>query len=499
MQKIVKRLFSAPSIRLNTLVVLEVVILLMVSLGGLFYFTRKSLVEESKKDALQRLEGAVQHVDNVLLSIEQTAGNFYIDLSEHLNRPDRIQNYCRHMVECNPNIMGCAIAFKPGYYEGRDLFMSYVHRRKYNSPELVITDQPVNIPYTKQEWYTTTMTTGRPGWIDPRQNIDSKSEPVVTFCLPIHDKNHERVGVMGVGLSVNLLSQIVLENKPSPHSYSLMLGHDGTYIVHPDRKKLSGQTVFDNPDVANSPTAIAAARATLKGVAGEGSFSMNDETWYAFYKPFVRNDVPGRSMESLEWTISTIYPKADIFGEYNHLVFHVLGIVLIGLLVFHFLARKAIRGQMKPLAVLTESAERIAEGHYDDTISDTKRTDEIGVFQRHFQVMQQALAADISRQEEQQAILNERHEQLRKLYREIQENDQVKTTFLHNVTNRMIAPSESILESVTTLCDNYQDIALADANRETENIKQQSETILELLSHKFTVSSTERRKEVDHE
>lgn len=56
MQKIIKKIFSAPAIRLNVLVIIETVLLLMVTLGALFYFSRQALVIESKKDAEQRLE-----------------------------------------------------------------------------------------------------------------------------------------------------------------------------------------------------------------------------------------------------------------------------------------------------------------------------------------------------------------------------------------------------------------------------------------------------------
>lgn len=489
MQKKIKKAFSAPSIRLKTLVVLEILTLLLVSLGGLFYFTRKALVEESKKDAEQRLEGTVQHVDNVLMSIEQTAGNFYYELLDNLDKPERMADYCRKLVECNQDIVGCAIAFEPNYYPNHELFFTYVHRKSYNSPELLVSEGLPGNPYTKQFWYTETMKTCRPAWLDPRQNQDNGLEPIVTFCLPIRDKSTECVGVIAVGLSVSLLSQMVLETKPSPNSYSILLGHDGSYIVHPDRLKLSGQTVFQQPDVVESPSAIHAAEAMLEGGTGNMSFKLNDFTWYLFYKPFLRADIPGRSMEALNWSIATIYPKSDIFGEYYHLVLHVLVIVIIGFLIFFVLCRMVIRKQLKPLTYLTESAERIAEGHYDETIPDTNRDDELGIFQKHFQIMQKALAANVSKKEELHNTLNERREELRKTHQQIQEDDHVKTTFLHNVTNRMIAPSEAIIKSVNYLCDNYQDISLVRANKEIAYIKLQSDTILELLSQKFTVPS----------
>ena len=511
MQKMIRKLFSAPSLRLNTLIVLEIMTLLVVSLGALFFFTRKSLVEESKLDAEQRLETTVQRVDDILMTIEQTSGNFYYRLLEQLDQPERIASIARRPVESNSNIDGCAIAFKPNYFPGHELFINYVHRKKYNSPELIISDKSVGIPYTKQPWFIETMRTCRPAWIDPGNNKDYGVEPIITFCLPIRDRSDECVGVIAVGLSISLLSQIILETKPTPNSYSMLLAHDGSYIIHPDREKLAGKTVFEIPDIAESPSAISVAKVMLKGETGDMSFKMNDYTWYIFFKPFVRNNLPGRSMSSLKWSIATIYPKDDIFGEYNHLVFHVLGIVLIALLVFYMLCRISIRKQMSPLAYLTESAERIAEGHYDENIPDVKRDDEVGVFYKHFQMMQKALEKNIIKQEEQRATLLTHHERLLETHKQIEQDDQVKATFLHNITNRMITPAKVINASVAQLCDNYQTITPSEADKEIDNIKQQSDTIMELLSHKFDANvpnastgrpqkpSNEEGKEDSHE
>ena len=127
------------------------------------------------------------------------------------------------------------------------------------------------------------------------------------------------------------------------------------------------------------------------------------------------------------------------------------------------------------------------------------RDDEVGEFYKHFQLMQKALAADIAKQEEQGAILHKQYEELQKIHQQVQEDEQVQTIFLHNVTNRMVAPAKSIEDSVNTLLDHYEDITLAEANKEKNNIKQQSETIIELLSHKFNVSPKEEREKMKEE
>lgn len=494
-----KNFFKLPSIKLYTFVMVVIVALLIVSLGVLFYFTRKVLVEEVKMDAEQRLEGTVQRVDNVLLAIEQATGNVYRALLEDLDHPDHMINYCRRIVECNENIKLCAIAFEPNYYPDKELFFNFVYREKQNSSELTISDDPnSSTPYTQQYWYRKTMETGHPSWLDPGENDNPNLEPIIHYCLPITNQNSECVGVITVGLYLNLLSQIVLEANPSANSYNVLLSDDGSYLIHPNREKLRGQTVFDNQEILESPTALAAAKAMVQGESGEMSFKMNGSLWYLFYKPFVLTSIPGRSMKSLNWSIAMVYPYEDIFGEYNHLVYHVLGIVLVALLVFFLLCKRTINKQIKPLVYLTESAERIADGHYDESFPNVNRDDEVGVFYHHFQLMHKALVDDITKQEEQEVTMSKHHEALEKRYQQIHDDEQVKARFLHNVTNNMIAPAQSIDDSAKALCDHYGDITLTEANKIKANIHQQSETIIELLGHYFNVSSNKAGKENNH-
>ena len=70
---------------LNILVIGEALLLLAVTLGILGYFSHKTLKQEALHNAEQTLEGTMQHIDNILLSVEQATGNIYYDLIEHLN------------------------------------------------------------------------------------------------------------------------------------------------------------------------------------------------------------------------------------------------------------------------------------------------------------------------------------------------------------------------------------------------------------------------------
>ena len=122
------------SVQLSLMVVSAMAILLVASLIFMLHFSRKTIKEEALEKASQELEGTIQRIDNVLLTVEQAAGNIYYSMEPHLDQPDKINIYCRKLVESNPYILGCAVAFEPGHYPDRDLFMTYVYQSLWQTP-----------------------------------------------------------------------------------------------------------------------------------------------------------------------------------------------------------------------------------------------------------------------------------------------------------------------------------------------------------------------------
>lgn len=487
------------STRLSLMVVSAVAVLLLASLAVMFHFSRQAVKQEALKNAEQTLQGTVQHIDNVLLSIEQSAGNLFFNLIPHLDQSDMAITYCRELVKSNPYIAGCAIAFRPNYYPGHEHFMAYFHRSVGDS--LASSETPIiqsetfgNRPYTEQAWYTEPMASCKPVWINPLKDVDIDIDPIITFSLPIPDSNGTPLAVIGVDVSLNLLSRIVLSAKPSPNSFCTLLASDGSFIVHPDSTKLHNQTVFTLTE-GEDPTVKEAAEAMISGETGYKPFRMNGTNYYVFYKPFKRIAVPGRSIEELGWSASIIYPEDGIFGEYNLLLYYVLAIGIGGLLLLFVLCRSFAHRQLVPLRLLTSSAQRIADGNYNEVIPNTRQSDEIGELQNNFQQMQQSLAANVGELEQLTATLQERGKGLDEAYHQAQEADRVKTAFLHNMTNQMMAPATALAKDVDTLCNLGHDREQGEADRLTDDIVQQGRVITELLNNLLDLSQEKLQEE----
>ena len=456
------------------------------------------------RNAEQTLEVTVQDIDNILLSVEQSAGNIYWEVLAHLDKPDLMLTYSRRLVECNPYIVGCAIVFKPYYYPDRELFMAYIHRKGYSTTtnaesELVAQETFANRPYTEQVWYTEPMEQGHACWTDPLKNSDAEDEALATFCLPILDRNGKSVGVMAVDVAIELLSQIVLAAKPSPHGYSTLLARNGSYIVHPDKEKLTKQNVFSQFVKENDPSLRKAAKAMVSGETGQQSFIMEGRDWYVVYKPFTRSEVVGRTTEYLGWSVGVVYPEEDIFGDYNRLLYLVLAIAFLGLLLSTALSSLFTHRQLLPLNMLTRAAQQISQGDYSKTVPNTERDDEIGQLQEDFQQMQYSLATHIAELEQMNTQLKERGEVLQQANRKAQEADRMKTAFLHQMTYQMLEPADAITHHVATLCNNYHTISTEDARQEIEAIRKQGNSIIYLLGHMINSADNETGKENGHE
>ena len=487
------------SLRISLMVVYGLT-LLTATLVVMFHFAHKALKEEAMSHAEQTLEATVLQIDNILLSVEQTTGNVYFNLIKHLDEPERMETYCRELVESNPYVKGCAIVFRPHYFADRDLFMAYVRRNGPNgSPELAVRYSYTDKPYTVQRWYTEPMEEKYPLWIDPLKNEEAEGEAITTFCLPFKDASGEYAGVLAVDLSIGQLSKIILSVKPSPNGYAMMLARNGSFIVHPDERKLTQQTVFEQLYEGADYSVMEVAEAMVSGQKGQKSVSMRGQQWRVFYKPLKRTEVKGRAQTRPGWSVGVVYPIDDIYGPYNRLFWYLLSVSALAILILFVLCWLVIRRQLAPMEILTHSAQRVAEGHYDEPLPEMHRNDEIGRMEKNFRKIQQLHADYLEKQRQMNARQQERGKVLAEAYDNVRKANSVKTTFLHHMTNQMVEPAASIDRNVKALCDDFQTLTAEEIILGFDVIKQQSDTIMGLTNQLLQTAQDETRKEVTHE
>ena len=420
------------SFRLTLRVIFALAILLIAALLVMFWFSRKAVKEETLQDAGQTLEATVEQIDNILLSVEQAAGNVYWKMMPYVDDPEKLEKYTRQLRETNPYITGCDIVWN-------------------------------------------TDTTEAIGWTDPK----TRGEAITSYQLPLF-KGRRKVATMVVGVSQALLSKIVLEAKPSPHSFCTLLRKDGSVIIHPDSTVLNKNLLVLSRDDDQSMRET--ARSMLSGGTGYHKVRLDGEDYYAFYKPFERANVPGRDMMKLGWSAAVVLPEDDIFGDYIQLHYVVLVIAVVGLLLLLVSCYLFIHRQLLPLRLLERSAHRIAEGYYNEPIPDSRQQDEVGRLQRHFQKMQQSLSTRMAEMQQLSDTLKQRGEELQATYEQAQAANLMKTNFLYNMSDQMMAPVGGIFKSVKTISDHPDKLTEEETSLLVDEIQKQGGKVTALLN-----------------
>lgn len=462
------------SVRLSLWIVFSVAILFLAAVTVMFYFARKSIKQEALAKAEKTLDAAVLNIDNTLHAVETATDNMLWNVEHHLDSPERMDVYCQEVLKSNPTIEGCTVALNPGFYsEGKD-FMVYYYRDK---DKFVFADHYGPTHYTTQEWYTLPLKKKHPIWTDPTTDHIS-NHPITSYSVPVRDKTGEVVGVLAVDISLNWLSHTIENLRPFPNTNCAMMSQSGAFIIHPDSTMLAPGAVYRQLEEHPDENLQKLSKAMLAGESGRMNFKFYGVPVYIFYKPF----------KYTGWSIDIICPEYEIFASYHRLQFYMILITLAGLLILMWISVVFIKRQFKPLNVLDKSVQRLAEGHFEEPIPNSRRLDEIGHLQRTFQKMQQSLVYQLEDIKQRNAVLNERNEALRVAYGQAQEADRVKAAFLQNMTEQMAPPALAISAAVASIYKDHEQMKPQDISEKTEEMGRHSKTIASLLDHILEIS-----------
>ena len=467
--------------RLSFYVVGGVAILLVTALGILFHYSRLAVRQEAMDKATQALESTLLHTDNALHDVEVAADNMKWLVEQHLDTPDSMFTLSRKILENYPNLYGCSIAFEPYYYmEKGQYFSAY----SYNGGDSIETEQEGSeeYEYYYMDWYLIPKLLNRPCWIEPFHDMEAPGivveDYLTSFCQPIRDKDDRMVGILSVDMSLTTFSRMVTAAKPFTHSYNMLIGKGGTYLVHPDTTKQFFETIFTSTLEQPDSDKTALGKAMIAGKSGYKVMHGDKEDEYVFYKPLSHTD----------WSVAIVCPESDIFDPYYRLRKNLIVITIVGLLSLLFFCAIIIRGSLRPLKKLGKAAERMSEGHFEVVVPDSKRRDEIGQLQRSFSKMQHSLSDYISRIHRSTEMLTQRNEELLKASELAKEDNRMKTAVLNNMTDQMVRPVDIIAAESDLIRQEYKNYSEEEMAKHVDRMLASTEDVTSLLNQLLDAS-----------
>ena len=486
MKSIIGRIRRSLSMRLSIWVTLIVTAIFVAAFSLMFSETRELVRDEALGKAGKTLESTVLHIDNTLHRVEVAANNMLFNIEHNLDNPDMMFDMSRQVLVDNPELTGCSISFEPFYYKEKGRYFSAY---SYNDGDSIQTENEGNdrYQYHYMDWYLIPKLLNRPYWIEPF--FEDATDGIVvkdvfsSYSQPIHNEKGETVGTFSVDICLGWFSDTVSAAKPYPHSYSILLGKGGTYLVHPDSTKLFYETIFtqtlEGPDSAMSEL----GKAMLAGESGYKVLTIDGEECFVFYKPFKKTD----------WSVAIICPSSDIISEYVRLRNAVMAISIVGILLLLIFTRTVIRKNLLPLKDLAHSAKRVADAHFTGSVQESHRTDEIGRLENSFRTMQQSLAGYVGEVRQETENLELRNKELEEAYELAKEDEHMKTAVLHHMTGQMAEPISRISSIAQTIHDEYQTTGNEELQAMTAKVTEETAEVTRLLDQLLKAAREEIR------
>ena len=378
--------------QLSVFVALLASLIFFVNFATNFYYSRQAIKDEAEKLAMCELDNTVLRLNNILNTVENSANNMYPFITRHLADADSMYAYARMIVENNPVLTGCSLAFEPEHFKNKGHYYSIYAGREEDGSITIEQEGSKTYDYHYLDWYQIPKLLNSPYWTDPYNDVyeDPETgklqiEQIFSYSMPIHDKQGNFVGVMALDIDQQWLSKIINNMKPYPNSHTIALGRGGVYLVHPDSTIIGNETIFtetlegDFPEIRTVGELMTSAKRGMYAVSGENVTGGEDS--YVFYTPLKR----------VGWSIGIVCPEGDIFGGYNRLKMWLIVMMAVGIFLMMVVCILVIRKRVHPLERLARSANVIARGNFDKEVPVIRGDDEIALLSRAFRDMQHSL------------------------------------------------------------------------------------------------------------
>ena len=331
--------------------IMAVVLVLMVIMAGVVQLTvRKYMLNEAKERyqnvLIEYLEGLRRRLSDVYVAAE----NNVHDIESDLDNPDKLFAHVERIVKKNKNIICCGLLFEPDYYPHLGKFFVPYATRGSDDQIRVTRIDSIYQGYIDEGWYQERMKKDSADWTEAYfENLEHTNNNgqrlLTTYAIPIHDgKAQHPVALLCCDLSLEWMRTRMMENakeinrkyeKGHKHqSYSLVVNSQGTYIIHPDKKRMLSDTLEVKNVIKENNGSV---MVTIDGV----------KSWIYYHH-----------IKYTDWTMVIVVPEDVILYNSRVLNLIILLVMIVGLVAIYLFCRHQIKEIADPIALQEAAVER---------------------------------------------------------------------------------------------------------------------------------------------
>ena len=332
---------SSLSKRLTYRIMAVVLVMMAVIAGVVYNMVKEYMLDEAKERYKNILLSSHEELRRHLSDVYVASKNNMHDIERDIDNPDRMFSHMERIVRQNADIVCCAMLFKQDYYPSKGrVFVPCA--RLDSADRLVVSriDSTYN-SYFYGEWFQEQMKKDKGCWTKAYFEsafFAAGQEPrlLTTYIAPIHNHDGQPVALLAADVSLEYLRDEMMEDVTKMNAqfkgnrehqaYSFVIDHEGTYIIHPDEKRMLRDTLKADTIMTDE---IGSATAVIDGVP----------SWIYY-----------RKIKYVNWTMAVVVPDDVIMFNGRMLNIIILLTMVLGLLAIYLFCRHQIKEIADPIA-----------------------------------------------------------------------------------------------------------------------------------------------------
>ncbi|TVQ51337.1 MAG: PAS domain S-box protein [Spirulina sp. DLM2.Bin59] len=262
---------------------------------------------------------------------------------------------------------------------------------------------------TQRPWYIAAQTHRRPIWSDIYLFVSTQT-PGITASQPIYDDQGELIGILGVDLALNHISDFLQELTRSQERQVFIMERSG---------KLIASSTDESPFLPESDQqrlAMASTLAPIQGAARHlvqefGSLRNIDRPTQLQFtiegEHYFLKVLPLRDDYGLDWLVAIVVPEQEFTAQIGRNTKIMILLCAVALLVATGVGILTAHWVTAPILRLSQSAKQLAQGDWSQAPS-IERGDELGELAIAFQTMAKQLQSSFTVLERSNQALEER-------------------------------------------------------------------------------------------
>lgn len=374
------KIINSFSKRLSINVLLINSILFVLAIVVAAVSSHKLISEEAAKSSANMLSSVNNQVQTTLSDVESAVRNLAWIAVENPNDEKGLYEITRKMVECNPNIVGSAIAFRDGYHNGDHFFSpySFLNEETHQVESRQLGNDQYD--YFQMEWYLKPSVTGKPQWSEPYYDEGGGQQYMSTYSYPIMDNEGNVIAVVTADINLGWLSDLVSQIKPYKNSFMVIVTSSGSFVATDLVESYKEISLMSLAGSTGNEDLIGISKSMMNGEKGMKRYTYGGEPSFAVYGPMENG-----------WSaaISCRYKEVLARTSQMHLILILIG--TIGLFLMFIICYYTVKRLTHPLVEFSEAAKSIAQGNFNTKLPVIRHDDEIGNLRNSFDHMQGSL------------------------------------------------------------------------------------------------------------